>query len=222
MSPLVVLWSDIACPWATAFVSRWRAACERNGVPFELDHRPLPLELVNERPTPKMVLDAEIPVVGALVPDFEMRTWTGASSEYPVTSLLALEAVQAAKEQSLAASTALDVGLRAALFAESRCISLRHVILDVAARTEGLDVAVLTAALDSGRMRPLIIDQWLEAKAGHVEGSPHVFLPDGSDVLNPGVTFHWQGEPGEGGYPVVDSDDESVYDSLVARSTGAS
>lgn len=28
----VTLWSDVACPWATVFVARWQAACERAGV----------------------------------------------------------------------------------------------------------------------------------------------------------------------------------------------
>lgn len=218
--PAVTVWSDIACPWATVFATRWQAACERAGVSIPLDHRAFPLELVNERPTPKLTLDAEIPVAGALVPEFEMRLWTGAEFEYPVTTLLALEAVQAAKEQSLAASTALDLALREALFADSRCISLRHVVLDVARLTDEVDVAALTDALDSGRCRRRVIDDLATAKTGAVKGSPHVFLPGGTNVHNPGITLHWEGKPGEGGYPVVDSDDASVIDSLV--STAAS
>lgn len=215
--PAVIVWSDIACPWATVFVARWQVACERAGIPFAIDHRVFPLELVNERPTPKLTLDAEIPVAGALVPDFEMRLWTGPDFEYPVTTLLALEAVQAAKEQSLAASTSLDLALREALFADGRCISLRHVVLDVARLTDDVDVDALIDALDSGRARRRITDDLAEAKAGKVKGSPHVFLPDGSDAHNPGITLHWEGKPGEGGYPIVDSDDVSVYDSLVSK-----
>lgn len=219
--PAVVVWSDIACPWATVFVTRWQAACERADVPFEIDHRVFPLELINERPTPKLTLDAEIPVAGALVPDFEMRLWAAPDHEYPVTTLLALEAVQAAKEQSLAASTSLDLALREALFAGSRCISLRHVVLDVACLTDDVDLDALTDALDSGRARRRITADLAEAKTSKVKGSPHVFLPDGSGVHNPGITLHWEGEPGEGGYPIVDSDDESVYDSLVSSTLGA-
>jgi predicted DsbA family dithiol-disulfide isomerase len=191
-------------------------------VPFELDHRAFPLELLNSRPTPKLVLDAEVPVVGAVIPDFEMRTWTGPDHEYPVSTLLALEAVRAAKEQGLAASTALDVALREALFSDGRCITMRHVVLDVASRVEEVDVAALTAALDSGRFRAAVIDDWHAIEGAGVQGSPHLFLPDGTNVHNPGITLHWEGEPGEGGYPVVDSDDASVYDSLVSRAAGSS
>lgn len=222
MQPVTV-WSDVACPWATVFVTRWQVACERAGVAIPLDHRAFPLELVNERPTPKLTLDAEIPVAGALVTDLEMRLWTEPEFTYPVTTLLALEAVQAAKEQGLEVSTALDRALRAALFVDSRCISLRHVVLDVAKLTDDVDVDVdrLADALDSGRCRPQIMRDLAEAKTGRVKGSPHVFLADGTDVHNPGITLHWEGKPGEGGYPIVDSDDASVIDGLVAKAASS-
>jgi len=219
--PAVTVWSDIACPWATVFVTRWRSACEAAGVSIPLDHRAFPLELVNERPTPKRTLEAEIPVAGALVPDLEMRLWTEPDHEYPVTTLLALEAVQAAKEQSLDASTALDRALREAFFVDSRCISLRSVIVDVARLTDGIDVDALTDALDTGRSRAAIMRDHREASTGGVQGSPHVFLPDGTNVHNPGIALHWEGSPGDGGYPVVDSDDASVIDGLVASASSS-
>jgi predicted DsbA family dithiol-disulfide isomerase len=218
----VQLWSDIACPWATVFVVRWQAACERAGVSLPLEHHAFPLELVNERPTPKLILEAEIPVAGALVPDFEMRLWTAPDFEWPVTTLLALEAVQAAREQRVEGSDALDAALREALFVDGRCISMRHVVLDVAHLTDGVDVDALAAALDDGRCRTAITDDLAEARTGRVKGSPHVFLPDGSDAHNPGITLHWEGTAGDGGYPIVDSDDASVVDSLVATAAAAS
>ena len=217
-----VVWSDIGCPWATVFVTRWHRACELADVPFELDHRAFALELVNERATPKLVLDAEIPVVGTLEPDFEFRLWTEPDWQWPVTTLPALEAVQAAKEQGLAASTALDLALREALFADSRCIALRHVVLDVARRTGVVDVDALAEALDSGRCRHRIAEDVRAAQADErVEGSPTVFLPDGTVVHNPGIELHWEGKAGEGGFPVVDRDDAAIYDELV-RVTGSS
>jgi predicted DsbA family dithiol-disulfide isomerase len=195
----VTLWSDIACPWATVFVTRWQAACERAGVAIPIDHRAFPLELVNERPTPKLTLEAEIPVAGALVTDLEMRLWTEPDFTYPVTTLLALEAVQAAKEQSLEVSTALDRALRAAM-----------------------DVDRLAEALDSGRCRQQVMRDLAEATSSdRIKGSPHVFLADGTDAHNPGITLHWEGKPGEGGYPIVDSDDASVIDGLVAKASSS-
>lgn len=52
------------------------------------------------------------------------------------------------------------------------------------------------------------------------QGSPHFFLADGSDVHNPGIELHWQGDPGAG-FPVVDDDDPGVYDDLVQQAAKA-
>ena len=70
-----------------------------------------------------------------------------------------MEAVQAAKEQGLAASEALDVGLRRAFWGESRCVSLRHVILEVASETRWPGPrAAWREAMDSGRARRALFD----------------------------------------------------------------
>ncbi len=47
-----------------------------------------------------------------------------------------------------------------------------------------------------------------------MKGSPHLFPSDGTDAHNPGIRMHWEAEPGRG-FPVIDADDPSVYDSLV-------
>ena len=98
------------------------------------------LEVANARGTPKRVLDAEIPVVGGLDPGAGWEMWQDDASRWPVTTLPALEAVQAAKEQGLAAAEELDRSLRVAFFGHSRCISLRSVILEVAGGCESVDV----------------------------------------------------------------------------------
>jgi hypothetical protein len=78
-------------------------------------------------------------------------------------------------------------------------------------------VAALMTALDDGRARRAVIGQWRAADADDaIKGSPHVFLPDGSDSHNPGVTMHMQGEHGRG-FPVIDSFDGSVYEDLLRR-----
>jgi predicted DsbA family dithiol-disulfide isomerase len=216
-SGTIALYGDIACPWAHLAglrLMRWR---HRLGLAdkVRLDMRAFPLELVNERPTPKLTLDAEVPVVGALEPSAEWQVWQKESYEWPVTTLLALEAVQAAREQGQDAHERLAFGLRHALFAQSRCISLRHVILAVA-REQGLDEAALARALDSGRARRTVMDQFHDHLNGPVKGSPHLFLPDGTDVHNPGIDLRWEGEPGIG-FPVVDGDDESIYEDILKR-----
>jgi predicted DsbA family dithiol-disulfide isomerase len=215
----IVVWSDIACPWATAAVHHLHVARARLGLEgaVTLDHRAFPLELLNSRPSPKVIIDAEVAVVGAIAVDFGFSLGSCDPAAYPSTVLLALEAVQAAKEQSLAASDRLDLALRRAMFADGRHVGMRHVVLDVAARVPEVDAVALEAALDDGRGRRAVIDQWRAVPDSGIQGSPHLFLPDGTDVHNPGVTMHWVG-PKPGGFPVVDAHDSSVYEDLLTRS----
>jgi predicted DsbA family dithiol-disulfide isomerase len=214
----VVMYSDIACPWATCAV--WRLLRARRDLGLDeqvhVDHRAFPLELVNERPTPKPILDAETPVVNDLEPDFGFQSWTEPEWKWPGTVLLALEVVQAAKEQGLAVSERLDIALRRALFCESRCISLRPEVLRVASSCAGLDVGALTNAVDDGVGRRAVMRQLDEVARRGVKGSPHLFLADGSDVHNPGIAMHWEGDHGRR-FPVVDRDEPGVYVELLGR-----
>lgn len=50
--------------------------------------------------------------------------------------------------------------------------------------------------------------------SGEVKGSPHFFLADGTDVHNPGVELHWEGEHEEG-FPVIDADDPQAFERLL-------
>lgn len=200
----ITVWSDIGCPWARLAVERLWSARERLGVDVTFDHRVFALETVNSRCTPKLALDAETVAIGRLMPEAGWSVWRGRDAEYPVTTLLAMEAVQAAKEQGAAASERLDRALRTAFFAESRCVSMRHVILDVA-ESCGLDVAALASALDDGRARSAT----MAPVPPDVRGSPHVFRDD-RDWHNPGVRLHWEGR-----VPVVDADDPSLYDEIL-------
>lgn len=220
-SGTLVIYSDIACPWATLCVARLWAARAELGAEDRVHfvHRAFPIELFNHEPTPRRVLDAEIPVVGARHPEFGWSVWPGRADEYPVTTLLALEAVQAAGDQSPAAAEELDLALRRAFFSAGRCISLRSEILAVASVCGSVDAGVLAAALDSGAARSRVIDQWRAASTEDVQGSPHVFLPDGSSVHNPGVDMHWVG-PKRGGFPVIDRFDDGAHRALVRTVTG--
>lgn len=218
--PEIVIYSDIACPWAHVAVSRLHRVRKELGLTevVRFDHRAFPLEVFNEQPTPRQTLEAEIPVAGALEPEAGWQMWQGGPHTWPVTTLPALEAVQAATTVlGMEASERLDRALRVAFFGESRCISMRHVILDVARRALGsdADVEALREAFDSGAARAAVLDQCETARTSEkVKGSPHLFLPDGTDVANPGVTVHWQGEHGVG-FPVVDEDDPDVYKTML-------
>ena len=208
----IVVFSDITCPWAHLAVYRLHEARTKLGLDGDVlfDHRAFPLEVFNEQATPKNVLDAEISVVGGLDPAAGWQMWQRADSEYPVTSLPALEAVQAAKEQSMSGSEELDRRLRVGFFGESRVISLRHEILALAEGIPSLDATSLAEALDSGRARAAVMEQKAVADGDEVKGSPHLFLPDGSDAHNPGIDMEWHGGHGEG-FPVVNEDRPEVY-----------
>lgn len=86
-------------------------------------------------------------------------------------------------------------------------------ILDVA-REAGLDVTHLDDALRAGRARRAVFEDFELARGDDVAMNPHLFLPDGTSVTNPGMTVHWQGEWARG-FPVIDADDPSIYDGLV-------
>lgn len=223
----IVVYSDIVCPWAHVAVARLHRVRAELGLEDDVrfDHRAFPLEVFNEQPTPRRSLEAEIPVAGALEPEAGWQLWQGDPSTWPVTALPALEAVQAAKTvcgPDLTASERLDRALRTAFFGQSRCISMRHVVLEVANEALGADLAEsLREAIDSGVARSAVLDQCETARtADEVKGSPHLFLTDGTNAHNPGIQMHWVGEHGRG-FPVVDGDDPSVYKSLLEAAARA-
>lgn len=217
----LVVFTDLGCPWAHVGLHRLWAARARGGLEtlVRFDLRAFPLELVNERPTPFRAYQLEVPPLCELAPEAGWELWSADPTTWPVTMLPAMEAVEAAKEQGLEASEHLDVELRRAFFAASRCISLRSVILDVAAGCGRVDVDALTEALDDGRARRGLLEGYWSA-ADVVVGSPHVFAPDGSSSHNPGVEFHWDGKRGAKRL-IIDRDDPSVYDEIVQRAASA-
>ncbi len=219
----IQVWSDLGCPWSHAIVWRLWDARRRLGLEdrVRFDHHAFPLELFNDEPTPRWHIDVEAPVVATIAPRAGWQPWAAPDSAWPVTLLPAMEAVQAAKLQSLQASEALDRALRRALYAESRCISLRHVILEVASETDDVDVSALAAALDDGRARRALFDDWVVAQGDAVRGSAHLFAPDGTNAQNPGIVIGWIGDDGSGGgAAVVESDDPSAIEQIIRRAAG--
>ncbi|GIH47479.1 DsbA family protein [Microbispora rosea] len=214
----IIIFSDIWCSFAHIAVHRLHTTRERLGLTdrVRFDHRAFPLELLNDAPSPRPGTDSEVGRMAALEPDAGWQLWQAKDWLYPSTTLPALEAVQAAKEQGFAASEQLDLALRRAFWAESRCISHRKVILDAAASTGVVDVDALAAALDDGRARRALSEQAAIAATDRVNCSPHLFLPDGTDHANPGIEVGWAGSYGIG-WPVVSSDDPSVFEDILKR-----
>ncbi|MCA1672649.1 MAG: DsbA family protein [Actinobacteria bacterium] len=197
----VTVWSDIGCPWATLALHTLRATARERGQELLIDHRAFPLELFNRMPTPKFIVDAEIVAIAAHRPELGWKFWSSPAFEYPVTTLPALEAVQAAKNPvvgGLLASDELDAALRRAFYVEGRCISIHPVILDIATQCPHVEVDALAAALASGKGRAEVYDHWRVAQGPEIQGSPHLFTAGGFAAHNPGATYHWTARPGEG------------------------
>lgn len=212
----IVVFSDLTCPFAHVAIHRLFEIRTLLGLDdaVRLDHHVFPIELLNAAPGTRHGSDSEIPVLGALEPDAGWQIWQGPDYHYPSTVLLAFEAVQAAKAQSLALSEHFDRALRRAFWAQSRPIHLHHELITIASTVDGIDVHELDHALRRGTYRHRIFDGLDVVRSGAVSMSPHLFLPDGTDITNPGIRVHWQG-PWAAGFPVVDSDDPGIYESLV-------
>ncbi|MFZ3495382.1 DsbA family oxidoreductase [Streptomyces sp. 5.8] len=215
----ISVYTDLNCSFAHVAVHRLHETRRELGLEGRIwfDFRAFPLELFNREVNARPGVDSEISVLGALEPEAGWRLWQGPDWTYPVTTLPALEAVHAAKSQSLEASERLDRALRRAFWAEGRCISMRHVILDVAAATGAVEVDELANALDTGSARAAVTAQYESARGGRVDCSPHVFLHDGTDLANPGIEARWvNGDFGQG-FPVIDRDRPEVYGELLAH-----
>lgn len=214
----IVIFSDLACPFTHVTVHRLfearRALNLDDTVRF--DHHAFPIELLNRAPGTRHGSDSEIPALGALALSAGWQLWQAPDYHYPSTMLLPFEAVAAAKAQGLRASENLDRALRIAFWARSRPIHLHHEILDIAATVEGLDPEALDAALRTGTHRGDVFADFDIATTDTVTTSPHVFLPDGTNVANPGITVRWEGEWAKG-FPVISDDEPDTVTTLLQR-----
>ncbi|MEU2608451.1 DsbA family oxidoreductase [Streptomyces albus] len=214
----ITVFSDIWCSFAHVGVHRLHETRERLGLTerVRFDHRAFPLELFNDGPSPRTGTDSEVGGVARIEPGAGWQMWRAPDWKFPSSSLPALEAVQVAKEQGPAASEALDRALRKAFWGQSRSIGARSVVLAVAAETPGVDADAIARGLDDGRARRLITEDHACAVEHQVVCSPHLFLADGSDWANPGVTARWHGPYGTG-FPEVTEDDPDVYEAILLR-----
>ncbi len=218
----IVIFSDLADPFTHVAVHRLFTTRTRLGLDGQvfLDHHAFPIELLNEGPGTRHGSDSETATIGSLEPDAGWQLWQGPDYRYPSTVLLAFEAVQAAKAQSLSVGERFDRAVRRAFWAESRPIHIFHELLAIAGTVEGLDVDQLAEALGRGSYRSAVFDDYALSKTDAVSMSPHLFLPDGTSITNPGLELHWQGD-WEKGFPVVDRDDPSIYEHVLKTAAGS-
>ncbi|HEY8448577.1 MAG TPA: hypothetical protein VIL01_15855 [Thermomicrobiales bacterium] len=184
----IELYGDLACPFAYVAHYRWRQLRGEYAGRVVVIHRSLSLEYVNREPTPKPLVEAEIAALAANEPGLLYKRWSAPDSAWPVTIWPAFEAVKCAERQGVELADDLAWAIRVALFAESRCISLRHVLLEIAASIPDLDLARFESDFDRGVAKELVIREarrgWEELR---VPGSPTFVLPDGQQIAAPGL-----------------------------------
>jgi hypothetical protein len=218
----LVFRSDVICPWSTVALIRPRRARAELGLDdIPIIHLAHALELRLMAPIPRRIVDAEVVLCAAAEPGFGWSPWFGPLDQFPVSTLLALEAVQAARIQSEAAAERLDLELRQAFFVRSRCITMLNEVLS-AARSRGLDGSALEQGPRSG---PRQISRAPPVAGGTLQWrgcTAWVVLPDGSEHCNPGVRnrTRWIGTELPQVVPRVLSDDPSTVRELVARAAG--
>jgi predicted DsbA family dithiol-disulfide isomerase len=208
---VLTVFSDLHCPWAYVFSIRLRRARTGVGQP-PVSWRSWPLELVNRRGTPWDTLSQEIPVLAQLEPDHfappRRETW-------PSTFLPAMEALKVAGELGgPVAADRFDEAARRAFFLDRRDLSLRSTLAEIATEA-GLEQPRFLDTFDGGGHRRAVVADWEEGRRRGVQGSPHVFLADGTGVFNPGI-----GEIDWGrGIPVPSHVDEGEIAKLVDRAS---
>lgn len=220
----IVVFGDLACPFTHVAVHRLHTTRARLGLDdrVRLWNRAFPIELLNRAPGTRRGSDSEVSALGAIEPDAGWQFWQAPDYHYPSTLLLAFEAVAAANAQDLHAGEDLDRALRRAFWAESRPIQMFHEILAIAAEVPGVDADRLEDDLRHGIHRSQVFADAEVAATDVVRMSPHLFLPDGTDLTNPGIDVEWHGG-WEVGFPVIRADDPTVYVTLLqaAAATGA-
>lgn len=212
----ITVFSDLTCPFAHIAVHRLFTTRERLDLvdAVRFDHHSFPIELLNGTPGTRRGSDSEIPALGHLEPDAGWQLWQRPDYEYRSTVLLAFEAVHAAKRQGIRQSGDLDRALRRAFWNESAPIQMHATILEIAGQVDQVDADLLARHLADGIGRRELFDDLTVVRSHAVTMSPHLFLHDGTDVTNPGLQVHWQGDWAKG-FPVVDSDDPAIYERLL-------
>jgi predicted DsbA family dithiol-disulfide isomerase len=196
MTATVTIWSDVHCPWATVAVHRLRRAREDLGVDVVFDPRAWPLEWVNERGTPRHIVEPETAVLAQHEPElfgrYRGETW-------PSTFMPAFELIAAARRvHGVRAAEEVDYHLRLAFFRESLDLALRHNLcraLEAAATSTAitLDASAVMDAWHTRSVRADVAADFDRSRTLPIEGSPQIFWPDGSATHNPGMADHvWE------------------------------
>lgn len=173
------LYSDLHCPYGYVTAYRLRKLYDEYRGKIRIVHKSLALEYVNKRSTPRGIIAEETPVIMLEEPAIPYRPWSRPDAEWPVTMWPAFEAVKCAAQQGDDLAHELDWLIRKAFFEGSRCISMHHVIFELAEQA-GVEMGQFEQDFLSGAFRRAA---YADARAGweqlKVDGSPTFVLPSG-------------------------------------------
>lgn len=214
---VIEIWSEIHCPWAATAVHRLLAARDRLGLDVVFDPRPWPLEWVNERGTPRHIVEPETALLANHQPELFSRFgfWAGKPSQvsWPSTFLPAFELVAAARRiGGPKAAERVDYALRRHFFTEGRDVSVRAELERALAPAE-VDGEAILRCWDSQNVRADVLADYERSKGLPIQGSPQVFWPDGTTTHNPGIA----GLRFERGLPRFDRDEPEAVERLLAE-----
>jgi predicted DsbA family dithiol-disulfide isomerase len=106
------------------------------------------------------------------------------SGDPPVTTLPALAALEAARQQGETRAATLRAALREAALARGINVTRRDVLLELAAAS-GLDVARFHGSLDSEHTQKHVLAAWDDALAKGVESAPALVIDEEWLVAGP-------------------------------------
>ena len=153
----------------------------------QLKWRAFPLEVINNLPAPRHIVDQEWPLVAVQEPLAPCRAWP--HQDYLRTTMPAFEAYTSVFSQDAAAAQVFDLKLKWAFFYEGRRIDEAEVVCEVA-REMGLDAAPIRADLASQKHREAVMADYRESMrlrddVGLPMTSPTLLLPSGEALHNP-------------------------------------
>ena len=154
---------------------------------LHLKWRAFPLEIINDRPAPRHIVDQEWPLIAVQEPLSPCRSWP--HEEYLRTTLRAYQAYASAYAQDPEKARVYDLNIRRGFFYEGRRVDEDAVLREMAEEA-GLDAAGVLADLESGAYEEGVMDDYREAMRLRDEEdmpmtSPTLIFPSGEAVFNP-------------------------------------
>ena len=154
---------------------------------LNLKWRAFPLEIINDRPAPRHIVDQEWPLIAVQEPLSPCRSWP--HEEYLRTTLRAYQAYASAYAQDPEKARVYDLNIRRGFFYEGRRVDEDAVLCEMAEEA-GLDATRVRADLEAGAYEAGVMDDYREAMRLRDEEdmpmtSPTLIFPSGEAVFNP-------------------------------------